>query len=191
VAAHGAHASFAGRDDDLHVALARADVVSLHCPLTPETRHLVDADALAVMKPTAVLVNTARGPVVDEAALVASLQRGGLAGAALDVFEHEPEVTDDLLGMENVVPHAAHRERDTRDRLAMGGSSSRPPGGAARGSDSRQRRVASRDAPVRSAVDDRTPRARARPATLAGRRSALARVRLACGTRPRQGGRGA
>ena len=72
------------------------------------------------MKPTAVLVNTARGPVVDEAALVASLQRGGLAGAALDVFEHEPEVTDDLLGMENVVltPHIASATRETR--LAMG-----------------------------------------------------------------------
>ena len=86
----GAKASFAGRDDDLHAALAEADVVSLHCPLTPETRHLVDREALAAMRPTAVLVNTARGPVVDELALVGALQAGRLAGAALDVFEHEP-----------------------------------------------------------------------------------------------------
>jgi glyoxylate reductase len=118
--AHGARASFAGRADDLHAALASADVVSLHCPLTPETRHLIDADAFAVMKPTAVLVNTARGPVVDEAALVAALQRGGLAGAALDVFEHEPAVSEELLDMENVVltPHIASATRETR--LAMG-----------------------------------------------------------------------
>jgi glyoxylate reductase len=120
VEALGAQARFAGRDDDLHTALARADVVSLHCPLTTETRQLIDADALAVMKPTTVLVNTARGPVVDETALVASLRHGSLAGAALDVFEHEPEVTDELLGMENVVltPHIASATRETR--LAMG-----------------------------------------------------------------------
>ncbi len=118
--AHGAHVSFAGRGDDLHAALSRADVVTLHCPLTPETRHLIDAGALTAMKPTAVLVNTARGPVVDEAALVAALREGGVAGAALDVFEHEPAVTEDLLGMENVVltPHIASATRDTR--LAMG-----------------------------------------------------------------------
>ena len=118
--AHGARTSFAGRDDDLHRALAQADVVTLHCPLTPETRHLIDADALAAMKPTAVLVNTARGPVVDERALVAALERGALAGAALDVFEHEPAVSEELLVLENVVltPHIASATRETR--LAMG-----------------------------------------------------------------------
>ena len=71
-----------------------ADVVSLHCPLTPETHHLIDADALARMRPTAFLVNTARGPVVDEGALVVALRDGVIAGAALDVFENEPEVND-------------------------------------------------------------------------------------------------
>jgi glyoxylate reductase len=118
--AHGAHVSFAGRGDDLSAALRRADAVSLHCPLTPETRHLIDAGAFAAMKSTAVLVNTARGPVVDEAALVAALRAGALAGAALDVFEHEPAVTEELLGMENVVltPHIASATRETR--LAMG-----------------------------------------------------------------------
>ena len=118
--AHGARTSFAGRDDDLHRALAEADVVTLHCPLTPETRHLIDADALAAMKPTAVLVNTARGPVVDERALVAALGRGALAGAALDGFEHEPALSEELLALENVVltPHIASATRETR--LAMG-----------------------------------------------------------------------
>ena len=118
--AHGAHVRFAGRGDDLRAALEAADVVSLHCPLTPETRHLVDADALASMKPTAVLVNTARGQVVDEAALVVALRDGSIAGAALDVFEHEPAVSEELLEMENVVltPHIASATRDAR--LAMG-----------------------------------------------------------------------
>ena len=118
--AHGAHVHFAGRGDDLHAALDTADVVSLHCPLTPETRHLVDAGALASMKPTAVLVNTARGQVVDEAALVVALRDGSIAGAALDVFEHEPAVSEALLEMENVVltPHIASATSDTR--LAMG-----------------------------------------------------------------------
>ena len=118
--AHGAHLSVAGRGDDLRAALEVADVVSLHCPLTPETRHLVDADALASMKPTAVLVNTARGQVVDEDALVVALRNGLIAGAALDVFEHEPAVSEELLAMENVVltPHIASATRDAR--LAMG-----------------------------------------------------------------------
>ncbi len=116
----GARVSFAGRDDDLQAALVGADVVSLHCPLTPDTSHLLDADALAAMRPTVVLVNTSRGPVVDERALVAALQRGALAGAALDVFEHEPAVSEELLEMENVVltPHIASATRETR--LAMG-----------------------------------------------------------------------
>jgi lactate dehydrogenase-like 2-hydroxyacid dehydrogenase len=91
----------------LQQLLATADAVSLHCPLTPETRHLIDAAALAVMKPSAYLVNTARGPVVDESALVQALREGVIAGAALDVYEHEPEVSAGLLELDNVVlvPH--------------------------------------------------------------------------------------
>jgi glyoxylate reductase len=118
--AHGARATFAGRNDDLLAALAQADVVTLHCPLTPETHHLLDARALAAMKPTAVLVNTARGPVVDETALIAALQAGTIAGAALDVFEHEPAVPEELLRLDNVVvtPHIASATREAR--LAMG-----------------------------------------------------------------------
>jgi glyoxylate reductase len=104
--AYGASVVFAGSDDDLRARLATADVVSLHCPLTPQTRHLIDGDALAAMKSTAVLVNTARGPVVDEPALVAALETGTIAGAALDVFENEPTVSEGLLTMENVVPNA-------------------------------------------------------------------------------------
>jgi len=120
VEAHGASATFAGRDADLGALLADADIVTLHCPLTPATRHLLDAAALGAMKPTAILVNTARGPVVDEAALVQALREGTLAGVALDVFEREPVVTEDLLSMENVVltPHIASATRETR--LAMG-----------------------------------------------------------------------
>jgi glyoxylate reductase len=118
--AHGATAMFAGRDADLRELLGQADVVTLHCPLTPQTRHLVDAGALAAMKPSGILVNTARGAVVDEAALVEALRSGVIAGAALDVFEHEPSVPDELLELENVVltPHIASATRETR--LAMG-----------------------------------------------------------------------
>lgn len=111
---------FAGRGDPLAPLLAEADVVSLHCPLTPETRHLIDAEALAQMKGTAVLVNTSRGAVVDEAALVEALRQGSIAGAALDVFEYEPHVSEGLLGLDNVVltPHIASATRETR--IAMG-----------------------------------------------------------------------
>lgn len=118
--AHGATAMFAGRDADLRELLGQADVVTLHCPLTPQTRHLVHAGALAAMKPSGILVNTARGAVVDEAALVEALRSGVIAGAALDVFEHEPSVPDELLELENVVltPHIASATRETR--LAMG-----------------------------------------------------------------------
>ena len=118
--AHGARVTFAGRDDDLHARLATADVVSLHCPLTPQTRHLIDADALAAMKPTAVLVNTARGQVVDEAALVARSGRARSQVPRSTSSSTSRRSSEELLAMENVVltPHIASATRDAR--LAMG-----------------------------------------------------------------------
>ncbi|WP_034238120.1 2-hydroxyacid dehydrogenase, partial [Saccharomonospora iraqiensis] len=100
--------------------LARADVVSLHCPLTADTHHLIDADALAAMKPTAFLLNTARGPVVDEAALADALDAGTIAGAGLDVFEREPEVHPGLLGRDDVAlaPHLGSATVETRTAMA-------------------------------------------------------------------------
>jgi lactate dehydrogenase-like 2-hydroxyacid dehydrogenase len=105
----------------LDALLETADVVSLHAPLTPGTRHLIDAAALARMKPTAFLVNTSRGAVVDEAALVDALRNGTIAGAGLDVFEHEPEMHPGLLELENVVllPHLGSATRETRTAMAV------------------------------------------------------------------------
>jgi len=121
VEAFGAVPMLAGRDADLDALLPEADIVSLHVPLTTETRHLIDARRLGLMKPTAVLVNTSRGPVVDEAALAAALVDGAIAGAGLDVYEREPEVTEALLGLENVVlaPHLGSATRDTRVAMGM------------------------------------------------------------------------
>ena len=104
--------------DDL---LARSDFISLHVNLTPETRHLIDSDALRRMKPTAVLVNTSRGPVVDGRALFEALRDGVIFAAGLDVTDPEPLPTDDpLLTLENclVVPHIASASRATRGRMA-------------------------------------------------------------------------
>jgi glyoxylate reductase len=100
--------------------LITSDVISLHVPLTQETRHLIDKRALARMKRSAFLVNTARGPVVDEAALAWALQQHLIAGAALDVYEHEPAVHPDLLSLENVllVPHLASGTTETRSTMA-------------------------------------------------------------------------
>jgi glyoxylate reductase len=100
--------------------LATADVVSVHCPLTPETRHLLDAERLRLMRPHAYLVNTARGPIVDEAALVDALRERTIAGAALDVFEREPEVHAGLLELDNVVlvPHLGSATIETRTAMA-------------------------------------------------------------------------
>ena len=111
--------------DDLHSALERADFVSIHTPLTPETHHLIDADALARMKPTAILVNTARGPIVDQDALADALREGRLAGAGLDVTDPEPLPPDHALYETPnllVVPHigsATHTARAKMTALAV------------------------------------------------------------------------
>lgn len=106
---------------ELAELIATADVVSLHCPLTPETHHLLDAERLATMRPGSYLINTARGPIVDEAALAAALRDGPLAGAGLDVFEHEPQVHPDLLDLPNVVllPHLGSATVETRTEMAL------------------------------------------------------------------------
>jgi lactate dehydrogenase-like 2-hydroxyacid dehydrogenase len=101
--------------------LGAADFVSLHCPATPETRHLVNAERLKQMRPEAFLINTARGDVVDEAALVQALVAKTIAGAGLDVFEREPAVSPELLAMENVVllPHLGSATLETRVAMGM------------------------------------------------------------------------
>jgi glyoxylate reductase len=105
---------------ELEELLATSDVVSVNCPYNAETHHLIDAAALERMKTTAFLVNTARGPIVDESALVDALRAGVIAGAALDVFEHEPEVHPGLLELDNVVlvPHLGSATVETRGAMA-------------------------------------------------------------------------
>lgn len=100
--------------------LAEADVVSIHVPLLPTTHHLINKERLASMKKNALLVNTSRGPVVDELALVEALKSGMIRGAALDVFEFEPKITADLLTLQNVVvnPHLASATEETRTKMA-------------------------------------------------------------------------
>jgi len=107
--------------DDLHSALERADFVSIHTPLTPETHHLIDAGALARMKPTAILVNTARGPIVDQDALADALREGRLAGAGLDVTDPEPLPPDHALYETPnllVVPHIGSATTTARAAMA-------------------------------------------------------------------------
>src|SRR5690606_17073572 len=101
-----------GRRFGLEEGLRAADVVSLHVPLTGETRHLMNAERLGLLKDGAILVNTARGPIVDEDALVRELETGRLWGAGLDVFEHEPRVHPGLIGREDVLmsPHVGSAE---------------------------------------------------------------------------------
>lgn len=105
---------------ELPELLGRADFVSLHVPLTPETHHLIGANELRLMKPSACLVNTSRGPVVDEAALVDALKRGTLFAAGLDVYENEPALAPGLPQLENVVlaPHIGSATVETRARMA-------------------------------------------------------------------------
>ena len=105
----------------LEDGLREADFVSLHCPLTTETHHLINADRLAQMKPTAVLVNTARGAVVDEAALVEALRNGTIFAAGLDVFEHEPEIHAGLVEAPNafLLPHWGSTTDEDRDWMTQ------------------------------------------------------------------------
>ena len=105
----------------LETMLKESDYVSLHCPLSPQTRHIIDADAIAKMKPSAFLINTSRGPLVDEKALIEALKAGRIAGAGLDVQETEPPAEDNpLYTMENVIltPHMGWKGLETRRRLA-------------------------------------------------------------------------
>ena len=117
-------APLAARRVTLDEGLREADVVSIHTPLTPETRRLISAERIALMKPTAILVNTARGPIVDEAALAQALIAGRIYGAGLDVFEQEPRIHPDLIGLDNVVltPHigsAAARYRTMMTEMVL------------------------------------------------------------------------
>jgi len=107
--------------ESLEEILSDSDFVSIHCPGGKETHHLIDANAISRMQAHAFLINTARGDVVDEKALVRALQHRQIAGAALDVYEHEPMISDALLTMENVVllPHLGSATIETREAMGM------------------------------------------------------------------------
>ena len=111
----------AAEEVELNELLSRSDFVSLHCPATPETRHLIDEAALKRMPAHAILINTARGDVVDEAALAAALHKGWIGGAGLDVYEQEPQVYADLLDAPGVVllPHLGSGSEETRVAMGM------------------------------------------------------------------------
>jgi len=106
--------------ESVEEVLGEADIVSIHVPLIPATRHLINKERLSMMKKSAFLVNTSRGPVVDEAALVSALKEGIIAGAALDVFENEPKTAPGLTELENVVitPHIASATFEARSKMA-------------------------------------------------------------------------
>jgi lactate dehydrogenase-like 2-hydroxyacid dehydrogenase len=112
---------FATRAPSLEALVATSDIVSLHCPATPDTHHLIDALTLALMPPSAILINTARGDVVDEAALVDALHRGTIAGAGLDVYEREPALAAGLLEAPNTVllPHLGSATAESRDAMGL------------------------------------------------------------------------
>ncbi|MCB1803824.1 MAG: D-glycerate dehydrogenase, partial [Candidatus Competibacteraceae bacterium] len=107
--------------DSVEAVLQNADFVSLHCPATPQTRHLMNAERFALMKPGAYLINTARGDIVDESALIEALQNRRIAGAGLDVFEHEPDVPSALSRLDNalLLPHLGSATQETRVAMGM------------------------------------------------------------------------
>lgn len=111
------NATFVGTIDNL---LPQCDFVSIHVPLMDGTRHLINEERLHKMKPTAYLINTSRGPIVDEVAIARALKEGWIRGAALDVFEFEPAINDDLKKLDNVVitPHIASATMETRDKMS-------------------------------------------------------------------------
>ena len=111
------HAAYVSMDE----LLSRSDILTLHVPYSPATHHIIGAPELAKMKPTAILINAARGGVVDDAALIEALKRGTIAAAGLDVFENEPALHPDFLKLTNVVltPHIASSSETTRRRMAM------------------------------------------------------------------------
>ena len=104
--------------DDL---LKQSDFVSIHVPLLPATQHLINAEKLKLMKPTSYLINTSRGPIIDEAALAMALADKTIKGAALDVFEFEPKITPELLSIDNVIltPHIASATEETRSKMSV------------------------------------------------------------------------
>lgn len=113
------HAPLCGKRVSLEEGLAEADFVSVHTPLNDSTRHLINAERLALMKPTSVIVSTARGPVIDEAALAEALHNGTIFGAGLDVFEREPHISERLLSAPNVVmtPHFGSANTECRTKM--------------------------------------------------------------------------
>ncbi len=106
---------------DLRHLCETSDFISIHVPLTPATQHLIGAELLSLMRPTAVLINTARGPVVDEAALIEALRENRIAAAGLDVYEREPDIPAELLALDNAVllPHIGSASVETRTKMAL------------------------------------------------------------------------
>jgi phosphoglycerate dehydrogenase-like enzyme len=118
--AFGMDVAGARRGESIDDLLAKSDIVSIHTPLTPETRHMINRETIARMKRGAYLINTARGPVVDESALCDALESGQLRGAGLDVYEDEPRVSARLAAMPNIVvlPHIGSATEETRNAMA-------------------------------------------------------------------------
>jgi len=112
---------FAAQAVELDELLKKSDIISIHAPLTPETRHMLEARELGLMKPSAVLINSARGAIVDEGALIKALQDRSIFAAGLDVYEYEPEIPQSLLALENVVllPHIGSASIATRTRMGL------------------------------------------------------------------------